>query len=360
MPDGREGFNPSFGLAPSIDGHLTRLGYRVHHRYVPGGPAQPAGGGGVTIRHQFALLKRAAVAWNDDDAASMGAALAYYTLFAIAPLLVLVIAVAGWIFGRDAAQSYILGQLRSLTGDAGVLAIEQLLRGALSSATGVAAALVGTAILLLGATSVFAELYGDLNRIWRTPSPPRASGIAHLIRTRILSFGMILGIGFLLLVSLVVSAALVAAGDWWGSRFTAWTIVVHVVNEALNIGTIAVAFAMIHKLLPRATIAWRDVWIGALMTAVLFEIGKYLIGLYLGNTYVASGFGAAGSLVVFLVWLYYSAEIFLFGAEFTWVYAYRHGSRAGEAPPTPPPLRSGRPLTAAAADAAHEHHLKEK
>lgn len=314
----------------------------------------------MSIRHLFELLKRAAVAWNDDDAASMGAALAYYTLFAIAPLLVIVIAGAGMIVGRNAAQSHIFGQLRSLTGDAGVLAIEQLLRGARSSTTGVLTAVVGSAILLFGATSVFAELYGDLNKIWRTPSLPKAGGIVHLIRTRILSFGMIFGIGFLLLVSLVVSAALAAVGEWWGSPFAAWTITVKVVNELLNVGTITVAFAMIQKFLPRAAIAWRDVWIGAVMTAVLFEIGKFLIGFYVGGTYVSSAFGAAGSLVVFLVWVYFSAQIFLLGAEFTWVYAYRQGSRAGEAPPDPPPLRSGRPITAGAADAAHEKHLKKK
>jgi len=314
----------------------------------------------MSIRHALELFKRAGVAWNDDDAASMGASLAYYTLFAIAPLLVMVIAGAGLIVGRDAAQSHIFGQLRSLTGDAGVLAIEQLLRGARSVTTGVVTAIVGTAALLFGATSVFAELYGDLNKIWRTPSLPKAGGIVHLIRTRILSFGMIFGMGFLLLVSLVVSAALAAAGEWWGSRFAAWTITVAVVNEVLNIATITVAFAMIQKFLPRAAIAWRDLWIGAAMTAVLFEIGKFLIGFYLGGTYISSAFGAAGSLVVFLIWVYYSAQIFLLGAEFTWVYAYRQGSRAGEAPPDPPALRSGRPVTPAAVDAAHEHHLHKK
>jgi len=314
----------------------------------------------MRIPHPFALLKRAAVAWNDDDASSMGAALALYTLFAIPPLLVMVIAAAGVMFGRDAAQRQILGQLRNLTGDAGALAMEQLLEGARSPSTSVVVAVVGTAILLFGTTSVFAELYGDLNKIWRSPSLHRASGIVHLIRTRILSFGMILGIGFLLLVSLVASAALTAAGDWWGSRFTAWTVTVEVVNAVINLGMITVAFAMIYKLLPRAAIAWSDVWVGAVMTAVLFEVGKFLIGLYLGAAFVSSGFGIAGSLVVFLVWVYFAAEIFLLGAEFTWVYAYRYGSRAGEAPPDPPAPRSGRPLSAAAAEAAHQRHLKQK
>jgi membrane protein len=305
----------------------------------------------VSLRHLWTLLRRAAIAWNDDDAASMGAAVAFYTLFAIAPLLVMVVAVAEPIFGREAAQDNVLSQLRNLTGDAGVQAIQQLLQGARSPATSVVAALVGSAMLLLGATSVFAELYGDLNRIWRLPTLPKASGVVHLVRTRILSFGMIFGIGFLLLVSLVISEALAAVGGWWGSRFLTWTIVVQMVNALLNIATVTVAFAMLYKFLPRAAIHWHDVWAGAAMTALLFEAGRALIGIYLG--FMSSGFGAAGSLVVFLVWVYFSAQIFLLGAEFTWVYAYRDGSRAGEAPPDPPQPRSGRPVTAAAAGAHH-------
>jgi membrane protein len=302
----------------------------------------------VKSPHLLVLLKRAAVAWDNDDAASMGAALAYYTLFSIAPLLVMVIAVAGLVFGRAAAQSHILAQLSGLTGNAGAQVVEQLLGSATGGATGVIAAIIGSVVLLLGATSVFAELYGDLNKIWRCPSPPKASGLVRVIRTRMLSFGMILGIGFLMIVSLVVSAALAAAGEWWGARFMAWTVIVQAVNACLNIGTITVAFAMIYKFLPRAAVAWRDVWVGAAMTAILFEIGKRLIGLYLGQTHVASGFGAAGSLVVFLVWVYYSVQIFLLGAEFTWVYAYRDGSRTGQSPPDPPRRRRGRPVSAAA------------
>ena len=309
----------------------------------------------MSISHLWTLLKRAAVAWYDDAASSMGAALAYYTLFAIAPLLVMVIAVAGLFFGRAAAHSHLLGQLRALTGDAGVLAIEQLVRGARSSTSGVVATVVGGAVLLLGTTNLFAELYRDLNTIWRSPALPRANGIVNFIRTRILSFGMILGIGFLLLVSLVVSAVLAAAFDWWGPRFTSWHAVVRLVNALLSTGTITVAFALINKFLPRATIAWRDVWMGAAVTAILFEIGKFLIGLYVHETSLASGFGAAGSLVVLLVWVYYSAQIFLFGAEFTWVYAHTDGSRAGVAPPDRPPRR-GRPRATVAAHG--KHHKK--
>ena len=281
----------------------------------------------------------------------MGAALAFYTLFSIAPLLVMVIAVAGLIFGRDAAQGHILGQLRGITGDAGAQAIDELLKSANSPAKSALTAVVGTIVLLLGATTLFTELYGNLNRIWRSPSAPKVSGIWHLIRTRILSFGMILGIEFLLVVSLVVSAGLAAAGDWWGARFPGSALVGQAVNLVLSLATYTVAFAMIYKFLPRARIDWHDVWIGAAVTAVLFEIGKLLIRLYI-STSIPEVFGAAGSLVVLLVWVYYSAQVFLLGAEFTRVYAYRRGSRAEEEPPEPPPQRQGRPLKPAPATKA--------
>ena len=307
----------------------------------------------MTVPQLLGLFKRAAGAWNDDDAASMGAALAYYTIFSIAPLIILVIAVLGMIFGRDAAQGHILDQLRGLVGDAGASAVQDMLRSASVAGRSIPAAIISVITLLLGATSVFTELYGDLNRIWRMPAAPKASGIVTLLRTRLLSFGMILGIGFLLLVSLVISAGLAAVGDWWGSRFQAWTIIVQVINAVLSLAMITAAFALIYKYLPRARIAWKDVFAGAFCTAVLFELGKLLIGVYLGKTRVATGFGAAGSLAVFLVWVYYSAQIFLLGAEFTWVYAYRHGSRTGEAPPEPPPPRRGRPVSAADAEAGH-------
>ena len=300
----------------------------------------------VTVRQLFGLFKRALGAWNDDDASSMGAAIAYYTLFSIAPLLILVIAITGLIFGREAAQGQILIQLRGLIGDAGAVAVQDMLKSASTPARSVAAAIVSVITLALGATSVFTELYGDLNKIWRMPAAPKTSGIMNLVRTRLLSFGMILGVGFLLLVSLVISAALAAAGSWWGDRLQVWAIVVEIVNALISLGIITAGFAMIYKFLPRASIAWKDVWAGAFCTAVLFELGKFLIGFYLGKTKIATGFGAAGSLAVFLVWVYYSAQIFLLGAEFTWVYAYRHGSRSNEAPPEPPPPRRGRPVSA--------------
>ena len=299
----------------------------------------------MTIPQFLTLLRKSAAAWNTDDASSMGAALAFYTLFSIAPLLVMIIAVASLILGPDAAQEHILGQLRALTGAAGAQAVAELLKSANSPAKNALTALVGTVVLLLGATSVFTELYGDLNRIWRSPSAPKASGIWHLLRTRILSFGMILGIQFLLIVSLVVSAAVAAAGARWGARFTGWPLVDRAVNFSLSLAIYTVAFAMIYKYVPRAHVTWHDVWIGAAVTAVLFETGKLLIGL-VGLTWITSAVGAAGSLVVLLIWVYYSAQVFLLGAEFTRVYAYREGSRADEEPPAPPPQRQGRPLKA--------------
>ncbi|HXI64849.1 MAG TPA: YihY/virulence factor BrkB family protein [Gemmatimonadales bacterium] len=299
----------------------------------------------MTIPQFLTLLRKSAAAWNTDDASSMGAALAFYTLFSIAPLVVMVTAVASLILGPDAAQEHILGQLRALTGAAGAQAVAELLKSANSPAKNALTALVGTVVLLLGATSVFTELYGNLNRIWRNPSAPKASGILHLLRTRILSFGMILGIQFLLIVSLVVSAALAAAGAWWGARFTGWSLVGQVVNFSLSLAIYTVAFAMIYKYVPRAHITWHDVWIGAIVTAVLFETGKLVIGL-VGMTGITSVFGAAGSLVVLLIWVYYSAQVFLLGAEFTRVYTYREGSRADEEPRAPPPQRQGRPLKA--------------
>jgi membrane protein len=297
----------------------------------------------VKIREFFTLLRKSAAAWNTDDASSMGAALAFYTLFSIAPLVIMVIAGASLIFGPAAAQEHILGQLRALTGAAGAEAVADLLKSANSPAKNALTALVGTVILLLGATTVFTELYGNLNRIWRSPTAPKASGIWHLLRTRILSFGMILGIQFLLIVSLVVSGALAAAGAWWGARFPGWPLVNLAVNFIMSLAIYTVAFAMIYKYVPRVHIAWHDVWIGAAVTAVLFEIGKLLIGL-VGMTSITSAFGAAGSLVMLLIWVFYSAQVFLLGAEFTRVYAYREGSRADEEPPAPPPQRQGRPI----------------
>lgn len=272
------------------------------------------------------LLKTAASSWLDDYAPSMGAALAYYTMFSIAPLLLIVISVAGLVFGVDAARGEISAQLQGLIGADGAHAIEGLLARANRPAAGVASTLLGFLLLVVGATTVFAELQDALDRIWRAPRRLPGS-LWTVLRSRLLSFGLILGLGFLMMVSLVISAALSALGKWWGAWFGDWVSVMELVNFAISFALVTTVFAMIYKLMPRVKVAWADVWIGAAVTALLFSVGKYLIGLYIGQSSVGSVFGAAGSLVVLLVWVYYSAQIFLLGAEFTWAYAGRYGSR---------------------------------
>jgi membrane protein len=282
----------------------------------------------MNFKDVWILIRESVSAWVDDYAPSMGAALAYYTLFSIAPLLLIVIAIAGFFFGAEAAQGEILAQLRGLIGDEGALAVQGLLKSASQPGHGALATLIGVFTLVLGATTVFSELQSALDRIWRAPAlKEQSSGIWTLIRTRLLSLGMVLGIGFLLLVSLVLSAVLSALGKWWGGLFGGWEVLLQLINFVVSFAIITGLFAMIYKILPRVKIDWHDVWIGAAVTALLFTIGKFAIGLYLGKSAVASGFGAAGSFVVLLIWVYYSAQIFLLGAEFTWVYAHQHGSR---------------------------------
>jgi membrane protein len=287
----------------------------------------------MTFKKIWELVKTAAASWSDDYAQSMGAALAYYTMFSIAPLLLIVISVAGLIFGLEAARGEIFAQLQGMMGEEGAAAIQGLLESASKPAKSVLATIISVVLLLIGATTVFAELQDDLDRIWRAPDRQKTAGVWGLLRSRLLSFGMILGIGFLLMVSLVASAALSALGKWWAPLFGGWEVLAQLVNFIVSFGLTTTVFAMIYKIMPRVHIAWRDVWIGAAVTALLFTIGKFLIGLYIGKSGVTSGFGAAGSLVVVLVWVYYSAQIFLMGAEFTWAYAHAFGSRQGQAPP---------------------------
>jgi membrane protein len=276
------------------------------------------------------LVKDSVSAWTDDFAPSMGAAISYYTVFSIAPLLLIVIAVAGLVLGQEAASGQIFAQLQGLLGEDGAAAVQGMVESASLSGKSVVATVIGVVTLIIGATTVFGELQSALDRIWKSPAAEKQEGIWNLLRTRVLSFGMILAIGFLLLVSLVLSAGLSALGSWWGDMFGGWEILLQIVNFAVSLVVVTALFALIYKFLPRAKIGWHDVWIGAGVTALLFTLGKFLIGLYIGKSSVASGFGAAGSLVVVLVWVYYSAQIFLLGAEFTWVYAFQHGSRRGE------------------------------
>jgi membrane protein len=279
------------------------------------------------------LIKETLRAWSNDYVPSMGAALAYYTLFSIAPLLLIVIAVAGMVFGEQAARGEIFEQLRGLMGAEGAAAVEALLQHASRPGGGVIATVTGVVLLFLGAMTVFGELQNALDRIWRAPARKQTSGWWNLVRTRLASFGMILAIAFLLMVSLVLSALVSALGKLWGPTFAGWEVIAHLVDIALSFGLMTVLFALIYKVIPRVRIGWRDVWLGAAVTALLFALGKFLIGLYLGKSSVASAFGAAGSLVVMMVWVYYSAQIFLLGAEFAWVYAHEHGSRKGQARP---------------------------
>ena len=278
----------------------------------------------------YTLVHRTVQSWLDDRASSRGAALAYYTLFSMAPLLLIVTSVAGLLFGAKTARDDIVNQLRTVIGDAGANAVQQLLTSAAwPTHGGIAASVVGLVLMIVGATSVFAELQNTLDMVWRAPAVDEPSWWV-LLRTRLLSFGLILGLGFLLIVSLVFSAALAAMQRWWAPWFGSseyWQWWATGINVAISFTLMTVLFALIYKVMPRTQIAWSDVWIGALVTALLFSVGPSLTGLYIGHSAVAAEFGAAGSMVVLLIWIYYSAQIFLLGAEFTSVYAEMFGSR---------------------------------
>lgn len=275
------------------------------------------------------LAGRSIGAWLSHDAASMGAALSFYTLFSIAPVLLVTTWIAGAVLDKEAVRQYVLAQMQGLTGEAGAAAVSALLAGSSHFSGGLVATTVSVTSLLIGATSVFSELQRDLDRVWDLPRSSVTPGVWQAIRTRILSFGLILGVGFLLLVSLVVSAALAAVSGWMETLMTQWRALLFVVDLLLGLGIATVLFAMIYKFLPHQSIAWGDVWIGALVTAAMFTVGKALISMYLSKSAFMSGYGAAGSLLILLLWIYYSAQIFLLGAEFTRAFAYLHGSHIG-------------------------------
>lgn len=275
----------------------------------------------------FDVAKQAVSSWVDDYAQSMGAALSYYTLFSLGPLVLIVISLAGLVFGQNTAREEIMNQLNGLMGQEGASAVADLLKSFDKPSTGAVGAAIGFVILLIGATSVFGELQDSLDRIWRAPARAKGGGLWSMLRARLLSFGMVLTIGFLLIISLVLSAVLAALGRWWSGFFGNWALVAGVLDFLVSLVITTLGFAMIYKIMPRVSVRWRDVAIGAAVTALLFAIGKSLIGLYIGRSGVVSGYGAASSIVVLLVWVYYSAQIFLFGAEFTWVFAHTFGSR---------------------------------
>lgn len=277
------------------------------------------------------LFKNAWSEFGDDKAQRLAASLAYYTIFSIAPLLLIAVAIAGLIFGKSQAQAQILTELRGLFGPAGGKAIEEMLTSAAKPKSGTLAIIIGFITLLFGAAGVFGQLKDALNTIWNVAAKKK-SGIANLIKDRFLSFAMVFGVGFLLLVSLVLDAAVSAMGHFASSRLPGGEAVWQILQLVVSFVVVAVLFAMIFRFLPDIRVEWHDVWFGAIFTAALFVIGKFALGLYLGKGTVGSAYGAAGSLVVLLVWIYWSANIVFFGAEFTQVYARKHGSMKTVAP----------------------------
>jgi membrane protein len=272
-------------------------------------------------------LKATAARWFDINAPRLGAALAFYTMLSIAPLLVVCIGIAGMVFGEKAAQDQIAYQIQNVVGYQSSQAIQTLLQRTGPPASGLAAATIGLFMLLFGASGVFGELRDSLNEVWGVKAS-NSSGIMGMIRYRFFSFAMVLGIGFLLLVSLILSAIIAAAGKVFAYYLPTPELVLHLITTVATFVMVTVLFALLYKVVPDIRIEWQDVWIGAAVTSSLFSLGKFLIGLYLGKASVGSAYGAAGSLVIFMVWVYYSAQIFFLGAEFTRTFAERHGSRA--------------------------------
>ena len=268
--------------------------------------------------------------WQKDQAARLAAALAYYATFSLAPLLVLVLAIAGLVGGRDAAQGLVMAQIQDLVGEEGKEFVQSMIENAATTPTGVTASILGSVTLLVGALGAFNELQNALDRIWDVEPKPITRWrlrVKRFIFKRLLSFSMVLGIGFLLLISLVISAALSALSEYLGRIPLFSELMLQMLHLIISLGLITFLFAMIFKFIPDVEIRWRNVWLGAAITAILFTIGKTLIGIYLGQAEVSSTFGAAGSLAVLMIWVYYSSQILFLGAEFTQVFTKRSGER---------------------------------
>jgi membrane protein len=285
----------------------------------------------VNLKAAYVLFKEACSAWLEDNAPSMGAALAFYTIFSLAPVLIIAISVAGLAFGQKAAEGEFSRQLQGLLGETGARAIQAIIQSANRPAIGIIAGTIGIGTLLVGASGAFVELQDALNKIWKVKRTAESVWL-QVIRERFLSFGLVLGLGFLLLVSLVVSAALGAVGTFIAPLLPWPVFMLELVNFLLSLGVIALLLAMIFKYLPDAEVAWSDVWMGAAVASLLLTTGKALIGLYLARSTVASAYGAASSLVIILTWVYYSAQIVIFGAELTHLYSHQEGP-PGQAPP---------------------------
>jgi membrane protein len=270
------------------------------------------------------LIKETFSEWREDKASRLAAALSYYTIFSIAPLLIIAIGVAGLVFGHDAAMNQVVGQIRGMVGEDGAQVIQTILQNASKTTSGIIATVVGGVTLLIGASGAFGQLQDSLNTIWEV-RPKKGRGVKGLMRDRFLSFSMVLFIGFLLLASLLLTAVLAGIGKYLSDLLPMSSVVLQAMNFGVSLTVTAFLFALIFKVLPDAIVRWRDVWVGALVTALLFSLGRFLIGLYLGRASIGSAYGAAGSLVVLLFWVYYSAQILFLGAEFTQVYAKRFG-----------------------------------
>src|SRR5450432_122994 len=272
------------------------------------------------------VVKETASGWDEDNVARLAASLAYYTLLSIAPLIILAVAVAGLAFGQDAAREHIGGELASVVGGGAASAIQSIAKNAHTPGTGSFSIVVGVVVLLFGASGVFGELQSALNTVWDvTPKPGR--GIWGLVKDRFFSFSLVVGVAFLLLVSLVVSTALTWVGQVFASSLPGGAVVWQALNFCISLAVVTALFALMFKTLPDVHIKWRDVWVGAGVTAALFTLGKFLLGLYLGSAGVSSAYGAAGSIVALVIWVYYSSQVLLVGAEFTEVYARLYGSR---------------------------------
>lgn len=274
----------------------------------------------------FRLLKQTFKEWQKDKASRLAAALAYYTVFSLAPLLIIAIAIAGAIFGEEAARGEIVGQIQGLVGKQGAEIIETSIENANKPDVSNVASIISIIFLLFGASGVFAQLQEALNTVWEVKPKPQ-QGILNFVRKRFLSFSAVLGIGFLLLVSLIVSALLSTLNNYMSGFLPGFDLLWQILNLAIAFGVITLLFALMYKFLPDVKIAWNDVWVGAIITTILFIIGKFILGLYIGRGSFGSTYGAAGSLVIILAWVYYSAQILFFGAEFTQVYARKFGSR---------------------------------
>lgn len=290
---------------------------------IEGTPSRVAKPSGSIWSQTWQLARETIKNWIDDDAARLAAALAFYTLLSVAPLLILSVAIAGLIFGDEAARGQIAGELSSVVGPEAGESIQSIVANAETPSTGIISGIVGIVVLLFGASGVFGELQSALNTIWKVEAKP-GRGIRGIIRDRFFSLTMVLSVAFLLLVSLVISAALAAMGSFFSHALPGGETLWQILNTLFALGVTTLLFALIFKVVPDIEVRFRDVWVGALVTAILFTLGKTLLGIYIGKSSITSAFGAAGSIVAFVIWVYYSSQVLFLGAEFTRSYALRH------------------------------------